>query len=70
VSRTEIKYGRWVREGDAEELVCTVGRCSDECTPVKRDDRTLDRTGHLLKERPRLWQSRPRLQQAMHEERP
>ena len=34
-----IKYGRWVRKGDAEEPVRAVGRCSDECTAVKRDDR-------------------------------
>ena len=28
-----------MRKGDAEEPVRAVGRCSDECTAVKRDDR-------------------------------
>ena len=39
-SSTEVNYGRWLREGDAEELVYAIGRRSDEHALVKRDDRT------------------------------
>lgn len=35
-----IQYGRWVRKGDAEEPVCVIGRCSDECALVESDNGT------------------------------
>jgi hypothetical protein len=54
VSGTKIKYGRWVREGDAEEAVRAIGRCSDECALVKRDDRT----STICRRRSKDWGSR------------
>jgi len=43
-SRTEVDYRRWLREGDAEELIYAMGGCSYERAPVKRDDR-ISRSG-------------------------
>ena len=37
---TKISYGRWLREGDAEELVCAVSLRSCKQTSIKCDGRS------------------------------
>ena len=38
--KIKINYGRWLREGDAEELVCAVSRRSCKQTTIKCDGRS------------------------------